>query len=139
MRIYKLHALIVAGTTNSAANIDVVEDGKLWAIAWAAIPTGMDALDDEYRVEVSFSSSNGLDSNDVRQVIHEVSTGQQFLTSGGGVGSLNSTVGGLDINVIAGERIHLHSFASTGVGGRVNCFLYVKDGSGGKTRTRRLR
>lgn len=139
MRIYKLHANVTAGTNNSIATFDIVEDGKIHVVSWAGAPTGMNALDDEFRVEVTFASTNTLDSNDVRQAIHEIGASQQFLTDGGGVGSINNSVSGLDINVIAGERIHMHSFASTGVGGRVSCFIYVKDGSGGKTRTRRNR
>lgn len=139
MRIYKLHGNITVGTVNSIAQLDIVEDGKIQALLWAGGPQGLDALNDELRVEVSFASTNTLDSNDVRQAIAEIGISQNFLTSGGGIGSIHQTLSGLNINVIAGERIHMHSFASTGVGGRVSCFLYVADGSGGRTRSRRLR
>ncbi len=139
MRIYKLHALLAAGSTDSAAQLDIVEDGKIQTIAWSGAPLGMDALNDEFRAEVSFSSTNNLNSNDVRQAISEVGAGQNFLTSGGGAVMINHTIGGLNINVIAGERIHLHAFTSTGVIGRLSCFLYIADGSGGRTRTRRMR
>lgn len=139
MRIYKLHGNISAGTNNSVAQLDIVEDGKIQALLFAGGPQGMDALNDELRVEVSFASSNTLDSNDVRQAIAEIGVSQNFNTSGGGIGNIHQALSGLNINVIAGERIHMHSFASTGVGGRISCFLYIEDGSGGKTRSRRLR
>lgn len=140
MRIYKLHANVSAGTNNSIAQLDIVEDGKLQAISWAGAPHDLDAAGDEYRVEVSFSSSNTLDSNDIRQAIDEIGVGQANTTVlGGGVGDINKAISGLNINVISGERVHMHSFASAGVSGRVSCFLYVEDGSGGKTRSRRIR
>lgn len=139
MRVYKLNADAAAGTTSSIATLDIVEDGKIKAIAWAGTALNMDALGDEYRAEVSFSSSNTMDQNDVRQSISEVGCAQNFLTSGGGGGSLNHSVTGLDLNVVAGERIHLHSKLSTGVSGRISCHIYVKDGSGGRTRNRRSR
>lgn len=140
MRIYKLHANVSAGTNNSIAQLDIVEDGKIRAISWAGAPINLDAAQDEFRVEVSFSSSNTLDSNDIRQAIDEVGVGQPSTTALlGGVGNINKAFSGLNINVIAGERIHMHSFASTGVAGRVSCFIYVDDGSGGRTRSRRIR
>ena len=139
MRIYKLHANVAAGSNSSIAQLDIVEDGKLWAISWAAAPIGLDANDDEYRVEISFSSSNTLDNNDIRQAIDEI--GQSVSVGAVGIVSLgiNKSISGLNVNVIAGERIHMHSFASTGVAGRCSCFLYVADGSGGTTRSRRVR
>jgi len=54
------------------------------------------------------------------------------LTSGGGATSVNQSIAGLNLNVIAGERIHMHSNAATGVGGALSCYIYVEDGSGGK-------
>lgn len=140
MRIYKLHADVATGSNDSIAQLDIVEDGKIHAISWAAAPINLDEAADEYRVEVSFSSANTLDSNDIRQVIDEIGASQPNTTAlGGGGGGINKSISGLNINVIAGERIHMHSFASTGVTGRVSCFLYIEDGSGGKTRSRRLR
>jgi len=99
----------------------------------------MDLLSDHFRAEISFSSSNTLDNNDVRQSISGVAVSQNFLTSGGGATSVNQSIAGLNLNVIAGERIHMHSNAATGVGGALSCYIYVEDGSGGKTRSRRLR
>lgn len=139
MRIYKLHGTIAAGTTNSLAQLDIVEDGKIKAVSWTLRPTGMDALDDELAAEISFASTNTISNNDVRQSISEVGVTQQFLTSGGGVAGGNYAISGLNINVIAGERIHLHTIADTGMAGGVSCYMYVEDGSGGRTRNRRLR
>ena len=140
MRIYKLHALLSAGTNNSIAQLDIVEDGKLEALAWAGAPLDLDTQNDEFRAEVSFASTNTLDSNDVRQAIHEIGCSNGILaTSGTSIININTSISGLNINVIAGERVHMHSFASVGVSGRLSCFLYIQDGSGGKTRSRRLR
>ena len=118
----------------------LLKDGKIRAVAWAGAPIALDSAGDEFRVEVSFSSSNTLDSNDVRQAIDEIGLSQYSTPAlWGSGGDINKSLTGLDINVIAGERIHMHSFASVGVSGRVSCFLYVADGSGGKTRSRRVR
>lgn len=138
MRIYKLHANVAAGSASSIAQLDIVEDGKIVGISWSVAPIGLDSAGDELRVEVSFSSSNTLDNNDIRQAIDEVGCGASGATIVGVLG-INKAISGLNINVIAGERIHMHSFASTGVAGRTSCFLYVQDGSGGGTRTRRVR
>ena len=140
MRIYKLHANVTAGSASSIAQLDIVEDGKIRAVSWAGAPIGLDGASDEFRAEVSFSSVNTLDSNDIRQAIDEVGVGCSAATAASIANAdINKAISGLDINVIAGERIHMHSFASTGVAGRVSCFLYVADGSGGKTRSRRIR
>jgi len=139
MRVYKLQATVAAGSNDSIAQLDIVEDGKIRAVQWAGSPSGMDLLSDHFRAEISFSSSNTLDNNDVRQSISGVAVSQNFLTSGGGATSVNQSIVGLNLNVIAGERIHMHSNAATGVGGALSCYIYVEDGSGGKTRSRRLR
>lgn len=134
MRIYKIHANVAAGTNDGIAQLDVVEDGKIVALAACGAPLGLDAANDEYRVELSFASTNTLDNNDVRQSIFEVGNGQSGV---GGMGNINHSITGLDINVLGGERLFIHSFASAGVSGRVSFHIYIKDGSGGKTRARR--
>lgn len=140
MRIYKLSASIPGGaTSNNFAQLDIVEDGKLWAWYMSVSPTGMDALNDECAVEISFASSNSLNSNDTRQSIAEIRTAQNFLTSGGGTGSMTAGLSGLDIAMVAGERIFMHAITDTGVSGQASAYLYVKDGSGGSTRFRRNR
>ena len=140
MRVYKIHALVAAGTNDAIAQLDIVEDGKIAAVAWAAAPLTMDGFTDEFRVELGFGSANTLDNNDVRQSISEIGTGQNINgASAGGPAVMNHSISGLELNVIAGERIFLHSFASAGVSGRVSCHIYIKDGSGGSTRQRRPR
>ena len=140
MRIYKLHADVGEGSLSSIAQLDIVEDGKIWVVSWAGAPLGLLIVGNEFRVEVSFSTSNTLDNNDIRQAIDEVGIGSSILGAAGLANpNINKSTSGLNINVIAGERIHMHSFASTGVSGRVSCFLYVDDGSGGTTRSRRIR
>lgn len=137
MRIYRLHADFIAGTISAIATLDIVEDGRIKTVGWSGIISGADALGDAAEFEVSFGSTQALSSNDTRQSISIVSASNNFLTSGGGMSGLNLSVPGLDLTVIAGERIHLHSDVNTGLTGTIQCFLYVADGSGARTRRRR--
>lgn len=134
MRIYKMHAVIVAGANDSVAQLDIVEDGKIVAISVAGAISGLNGAGDEFRAEASFASTNTLDNNDVRQSIFEVGAAQSGIE---GISNVNHSISGLEINVLGGERVYIHSFGSVGVGGPISFHVYVKDGSGGKTRVRR--
>lgn len=137
MRIYKLYALTIAGANDAIAQLDIVEDGYIVAINVSGAIIGLDNANDMFRAELNFSSGNTLDNNDVRQSIFEVSASQNITVQGAGTNNLNHSISGLEVKVIGGERIYVHSFASVGVNGPISFHVYVKDGSGGKTRLNR--
>lgn len=137
MRVYKMAFTAVAGSNDAVSTIDIVEDGKIKAIYMCLGPSGMDALDDNLIAELSFSQTNTISINDSRQSLFQMIISQQFLTTGGGIGAQSANITDLQIDVRAGERIHLHTFADTGVGGRIVAYIYVLDKSGTATRRRR--
>ena len=135
---YKLYGLAPGNAvTNSLATIDIQDDGMLEGILLSLVPSGMDALDDEVRMEVSFGSTNSFNVNDSRISIVEVGVVQQFLTSGGGVLGVNVYVP-VDLKLTAGERIHLHTTTFAGNAARCTAYLYCT-ARGGSRRTARRR
>ncbi len=129
MSVYKIYGTSVSATvSNSLATLDIQVDGLIVALLTDINPNGMDALNDEVLMELSFLSSNTFTINDSRGSLIVASLGQNFLTSGGGVGGGNASIGGLSIPVNAGERIHLHTSSSSGVTAGCTGYLYVNDG-----------
>lgn len=135
MSVYKLTA--ANDGTDGMASLDVIADGEITGMLVTAQPTGMDALGDYNRAEVSFSSSSSFTTNDVRASLIMAGVSQNFLTSGGGSPGYNSSVSGLTIKVNQGERIFLHGNISTGGGGQVTAYLYVNDGQESRPARRR--
>lgn len=105
---------------DSVASVDVPQDGFIESIYADSRGLGMDALNDAYRFELSFASSNTLAVNDSRISILEISETQQFLTSGGSSPGKSIALIGIDIPVSAGERIHVHYGVA---GGTTQAFL----------------
>jgi hypothetical protein len=123
--IIKMFGNITAGVNqDSLMAVDIPQDGTIENILMIASPSGMDALDDQLRFELSFGSTSTFTQNDARISIAEIDVRQNFLTTGGGVGIINSYLGRLDIPVAGGERVHGHVTVSTGVGGIVGAYLY---------------
>ena len=138
--IIKISAPIIAGSVNSAGAIDIPQDGVVENILAWMNPLGLDALSDQCRIELSFGSVNSFDANDARISILEVAVAQNFLTTGGGVSSAPLWMGGINIPVAGGERVHLHTFGSTGVTGTGGAYLYFDArGIAPTRRTRRRR
>ena len=137
--IYKLFGAVPNNaTTDSIASLDIQEDGFITAVAMYIDPSTLDAVDDEVRCEVSFMSSNTFTVNDTRGSIFQHGVSQQFLTSGGGMGSLNASISGLLVPVEGGERVHLHSLSVLGgSGSSVTVYLYVEDSQDTKQRPKR--
>ena len=124
--IIRMFGLIVSGTNqDSLMSIDIPQDAVIESILMGINPTGMDALDDQCRFEISFGSASLFALNDGRISIAEITLKQQFLTTGGGVGMGSQFLGGVNIPVAAGERIHGHVAVSTGVNGQVFAYLYL--------------
>ncbi len=133
MSIYKLYGAGTGGTENSIANLDVQFDGTIVAFHVTAMGD-LDADAENFNIEVSFLSTNTISSNDARGsiVVLNAQTSNTVNTV-----SQQSSVSGVSIPVIAGERIHLHISATAGVTTAVHCYLYVTDGQPPEVRRRR--
>lgn len=127
-------------TADDVAAIDVPADGFIESIFWHVRGTGMDALDDTVRFELSFGSSSTFNTNDSRISILDVSVTQQFLTSGGGVQGESGFMGNVNIPVFAGERIHVHYTESgTPSSGTFHAYLYYSARGAAPRRSTRRR
>lgn len=109
--IQKVFATASADADDVAA-VDVPADGTIENIWYNIRGQAMDALDDTVRFELSFASSNTFDNNDARISILDVALTQQLLTSGGGNMSESGYLGGINIPVFGGERLHVHYIES---------------------------
>ncbi len=123
MSIYKMSGTNANGDALSLTTIQ--NPGVLNTILICGAPAGMDALDDRWQLEIAFRSTRSFGIDDIRGSIAMLQLAQEFLTSGGGIGSTNLTVPGLEIPVDLGERIYVHGTVSTGVAGVYEVFLYV--------------
>lgn len=124
--VYKMYGTAGAGTNDSVVQIDVQADGVIDVLYLDLTATGMDALADLATVEIGFGSTNTFTSNDVRSSIATVELAQNLLTNGGGAQGKSVTIPfSRGIPVAAGERIHMHIFASTGVTVRARAYLYT--------------
>lgn len=114
--IIKISGTVIANaTTNGLASIDAPNDAVITGVQ--AILTGewTTPASDSVNIvgELSFLSTNQINVNDSRGSLMEISVAGAMLSTEGGHG-LASTLfmGGLDIPLNAGERLHIHSFSS---------------------------
>ena len=136
MSVYKLYS---ASIGDGAASLDIVADGVIQAVQWA-ISADLDADGETYSAEISFSSTNGLTTNDTKSSVSAV----RQLAADTGAAASNKLTGtnffcgpGLGIPVKAGERMYLHT-----AGTAITCtaYLFVQDGIGmGRQSGRRVR
>jgi len=134
--IYKLHGDGTGGTEN-LANLDIQFEGIIVALA-LHISAVFDANAEKVRAEISFLSSDTIDTNDARGSLCMVNAGPVFIsTNGGVVCHANHSVTGLEIAISAGERVHLHVRATAGVVSDVDGYIYVTDRSDPRLRRRR--
>ena len=134
MAIYKLRHLFAA-SQDSGVSLDIQFDGVLNAYWWS-IYADLDADIENYQVECSFLSSNTLAVNDARGSIsccQSVASG----TPGFIDNNVNAGLSGLQVPVVAGERVHLHAvlFGTTNVLAAI--YLYVNDRVDQRLRRRR--
>ena len=132
------------GTTNQftsdVSSIDIPEDGEILGIMGHISANGMNLADDKVYAELSFLSTHQIESNDARGSILEVMVQFGMLSSGAGPASQMITLSfipGSGIPVNAGERIHLHTFASNGPVPKGTFMIYLS--SGGARRSSRRR
>ncbi len=126
MSIYKLSA--AHGGGSSEASLDFRSDGILYAMSITIRAAGLDALNDFVEIELSFASVKTINTNDVLSSLFAHVVSQNFLTTGGGIGTGTASIGGLKIPVFAGERVHMHSSVSAGSAGNSHGYFYVDDG-----------
>lgn len=132
LSIYKLYG---SGVTDALASLDVVANGVIEGIQWAAVGD-LDADGESFNAEVSFSSTSGFTSNDTKSsisTIRQLAAGTPVAYCG-----VNQYFGpNLGIPVKAGERLYLHASGTAFIG---TVYLYVRDGIGeGRTAGRRVR
>lgn len=128
----------ISVTTNDVAAIDIPEDGTIDAVSITIEGQGMTS-EDLAQAELSFLSTNQIGSNDARGSIALAQIGTCTITTSG----LSSKVftlfvaipGGLSVN--AGERIHLHTGASTGVTPVASADIYFTGKGSSRRATRR--
>lgn len=124
--IYKLYASIGIDT-EAAASLDIQLSGNIRAVAGVFCPTGVDALSDIVKSELSFTSSSSFTNNDVKGSIAMACMSQNMLTSGGGLGFTNYSISGLNIPVSQGERIYIHGTITSGNALAMTWYLYIDD------------
>lgn len=137
MSIYQLYGTATSAT-DAVASLDVQFDGHIIAWSLSVNGSGVNAADEAVACEVSFLSTNMFNSNDARGVIASTQFRYGFTTSGAANASENTTLSGLTIPVVAGERIYLHiPDCSSTVTARCRAILYVADQADSNLRRRR--
>jgi len=130
---------VVAGDTqDSLAGVDIPQDGFITGIDWDC-RWNMDADAENANAELSFIATNQLTTNDVRGRLSSVGTMMSLTTSGAPVAVAQKFVGPIDIPVAGGERLFLHSVATTGVVGALRCSVHLETGKPAGRRSARRR
>lgn len=121
--IIQMSGTIAGGTENALAQIDVLKDGDLVGVCWAVI-LDLDADLETCSLQVSFGSTRTT-ANDSRQVVDNLLIQNNLTTSGqSNTGNLNQYHVMPRVPVFAGERLFLHSSATSGVTGTVLCCVH---------------
>jgi hypothetical protein len=126
-------------TVNDVASIDIPFDGTIQAIHALMLNTNQGS-NIKAQAELSFLSTNQLDTNDSRGTIAQIGNQTGAVsTSGASKGSESVFLdfsGGGGIPVNAGERLHLHIESGSSVTPNVTFIIYLRQGS---TRRRSVR
>jgi len=129
----------ISTTTNDVAAIDIPEDGLILGVMGTV--SGAVGDEGELQAELSFLSTNQFQVNDARASIMEVNhMAGNLTTSGIPEGSTQIWMSIPDgIPVSAGERIHMHTRASTGntPTGSFQLYLTFTPGTGRRSQRRR--
>ena len=137
MSVYKLFGNMTGGAQNDISALDIQFSGVLYGVSFSGFAR-LDAGQEAFQAEVSFLSVSTLLANDARGSICATGQGElHLLTSGVGIVNLNHSISGLEIEVSAGERVHLHTNGTAGVSGSLQCYLYVRDRAMASLRRRR--
>jgi len=126
--IIGIYAQITGGTQDARAQVDIPQDGVLLGIDWDA-SWYFDA-EEKAEAELSFIATNQLTTNDVRGRLSSISAHSAEVTAVGEVPiTVQKWLGGIEVVVAGGERLYIHSVATSGVNGIVRCNLYVDLGA----------
>ena len=126
--IIGMYAQVTGGTQDARGAVDIPQDGVILGIDWDA-GWYFDA-EEKAEVELSFIATNQLASNDVRGRLSSIQAHSAEVTAvGHNPISVQKWLGGIEIVVAGGERLYLHSVATSGVNGVVRCNLYVDLGA----------
>lgn len=117
------------GATDSAANVDMPEDGDIVGVHGLLTGKGMDADGDQAMSELSFLSTSQYTTNDARGSIMKMRLQNSVATVASITQNalseyMNLGPDGLPIN--AGERLHLHRSADTGVTADATFDIYFR-------------
>lgn len=136
MSVYKLAATGAGGTQNGIAQLDVQFDGIITAIAGTL---DFDAAGNGHTAayEVSFLSVNTIGTNDTRGSLYSLRSKMVNTAAGQMQTAVNGAVGGLAINLNAGERLWLHAVVTAAIVSVAEFYIYVEDGQGVSTAQRR--
>jgi hypothetical protein len=132
MSVYKLYSATVQ---EAAASLDIVKTGKIVGVQWA-VAGDLDADGESFSAELSFSSSNGLTTNDTKSSFSTIRQQNGLLTSGAIATGVNVFFPLPDVMVVEGERLYLHT---SGTAITVTAYIWVEDGLDIAGRQRRLR
>lgn len=123
------------GTDLSVATIDIPNNGT---IVSADVTFTSDVSSSAAFAEgmISFSSANKFGTNDTRGVILVVATNTVLNTNGAHNPYVNKYVP-LDLQVFAGERIHMHVFASSNVDTVFYCNFGIRFSTARRSTSRR--
>lgn len=122
-----MYAAGTGGTEDSAATIDIPQDGVITGVQVAHY-AALDADGDVSSIELSFIGSNQKSVNDTRSILAlSRIRGVGTAASGAHTPAANFFVP-LDIDVSGGERLHLHIDATAGVTSVANFIIQLTTG-----------
>lgn len=136
MSIYKLFGAGSGGTENDLASLDIQFTGIIYAVSGVLVADA-DADLDTVQAEISFLSVNTISTNDARGSIFTLEFFSTLITSGHQRLPAVLALGGLEIPVTAGERVHMHVAATASTNSRFTAYMYVRDTASPDLRRRR--
>jgi len=128
MEVYKIAGNVTS--TGLMASIDVPADGRILGAVLTIDLTSNAGADCAGNVEVSFSSSAVMGTNDARAAIVGGYVRQDLTTSGASNPTVHVTTPPIDIPVQSGERLYMHGIVEgSPTVLDAQCYLYI-DSSG---------
>ncbi len=123
--IIHLTAVGSGGTENDIAQFDIPEDGRISGLSWE-MSAQLDATE-VLTAELGFISTNQVGTSDSRGGIDIILLRANQITAVGIVEAYtNKFVTFENLQVAAGERIHLHLVATAGVVSTIHCHIHLE-------------
>lgn len=133
MGVYKLYT-----TTDgdAAASVDIVAAGTIEGVYWSGYAT-LAADADSFEAELSFASTSGFATNDTKSSICGVRSETELTTSGQVQNAINIMIAPLNIPIVQGERLYIHTATPVGAATlRLSCWVYTRDRAAAGRRVR---